>query len=439
MIVFRQTVALMLTAAFLALLIVLCLSAFFSGSETALMSLNRYRLRHLEERTGRRAALIRRVLTYPERVLGTILTGNVFVNTAAGALVTYGVTLAVTDPQDRAEAITLSTLGLTALLLVFGEMIPKSVAARHPESWSLLMIRPVIFCIRLFSPAVKLLTLTSNGFLRLFGEVPRPLKHEITLEELQVLVHGSGDGAGEAGGKRQMLRKVFELGETRVSEVMVPRTEIVAVDAGTPLDEIVSLIQKRHFSRMPVYRETLDKVEGLVYSKDLIRYWGKHAPFRLADVIRKPYFLPDGAKVEQALEQMQKQRVHLALVVDEHGGVEGMVTLEDLLEEIVGELSDEREEVSPIRALTDGSYSLSGSISVKDLNEELGLDLPEDPDYNTLAGLILTRLGRIPAGGEELAVEGLMLSVERVSHRRIVRVRAKPVGLKTEEAAARDS
>jgi putative hemolysin len=436
MIVFLQTVAPMLTAAFVALALILCLSAFFSGSETALMSLNRYRLRHLEERTGRRAMMIRRVLTYPEKVLGTILTGNVFVNTAAGALVTYAVTLAVTDPHKRAEAITFTTLGLTALLLVFGEMIPKSVAARHPESWSLLVIRPVVFCIRLFSPAVKLLTFVSNGFLRVFGEVPKPLRHEITLGELQVLVHGSGDGAGEPGSKRQMLRKVFELGETRVSEVMVPRTEIVAVEVGAPIEDILALIQKRRFSRMPVYRETLDKVEGLVYSKDLIRYWGKNVPFKLSDVLRKPYFLPDGAKVEQALEQMQKQRIHLALVVDEHGGVEGMVTLEDLLEEIVGELSDEREEVSPIRALPDGSYSLSGSISVKDLNESLGLDLPEQPDYNTLAGLILTRLGRIPAGGEELAVEGLMLSVERVSHRRIVRVTAKPLPLKSDKSVA---
>lgn len=427
----------MITASLIALLIILCLSAFFSGSETALMSLNRYRLRHLEERTGRRAQMIRRVLTYPEKVLGTILTGNVFVNTAAGAMVTYGVTLAVTDPQQRAEAITLTTLGLTALLLVFGEMIPKSVAARHPESWSLLVIRPIIFCIRLFSPAVKLLTLVSSGFLRIFGVMPRPLRHEITLEELQVLVHGSAEVGGEAAGKRQMLRKVFELGETRVSEVMVPRTEIVAVEVGAPLEEIVSLIQKTRFSRIPVYRETLDTVEGLAYSKDIIRYWGKKVPFRLADVIRKPYFLPDGAKVEQALEQMQKQRVHLALVVDEHGGVEGMVTLEDLLEEIVGELSsDEQGEVSPIRALPDGSYSLSGSISVKDLNDGLGLDLPEEPDYNTLAGLILTRLGRIPAGGEELAVEGLLLSVERVSHRRIVRVRAKPLPVKSEESMA---
>ncbi len=416
----------MLFAAILGLVLILVCSAFFSGSETALMSLNWYRLRHLEERHGRIATTIREVLSYPEKVLGTILTGNVFVNTAAAALVTYVVTTQATNPEEKAAALTIATFLLTALLLVFGEMIPKSVAARHAEGWSFVVIRPIVFFIKLLGPIVKLLTLISMGFLRLIGEPPRPLRHEMTLEELKALIQTGGETGEEPGGKRQMLRRVFELGETRVSEVMVPRTEIVAVEVNSTLEEIVALIQKHHLSRIPVYRNTLDTIEGLVYSKDLIAHWGKKVPFKLADVLRKPYFLPDRAKAEQALEQMQKHRVHLALVVDEHGGVEGMVTLEDLLEEIVGELSDEQEEEAPpIRALPDGSYSLEGSISVKDLNDALGLTLPERPDYNTLAGLILTRLGRIPVEGEELAVEGMFFSIEKVGDRRVVRVRAR--------------
>jgi putative hemolysin len=416
----------MLFAAILGLILILACSAFFSGSETALMSLNRYRLRHLEEQHGRMATTIREVLSYPEKILATILTGNVFVNTAAAALVAYVVTSQVTDPEKEAAALTIATLLLTALILVFGEMIPKSVAARHSEGWSFIVIRPIVFLIKLLGPMVKLLTLISTGFLRLLGEPPRPLHHEMTLEELKALIQTGGGTGEEPGRKRQMLRKVFELGETRVSEVMVPRTEIVAVEVDSALEDIVTLVQKHRFSRIPVYRDTLDTIEGLVYSKDLIAHWGKKVPFKLADVLRKPCFLPDRAKVEQALEQMQKQRVHLALVVDEHGGVEGMVTLEDLLEEIVGELGDEQEEeVPPIRALANGSYSLEGSISVKDLNDSLGLELPEQPDYNTLAGLILTRLGRIPVEGEELAVEGMFFSIERVEDRRVVRVRAR--------------
>jgi putative hemolysin len=224
-----------------------------------------------------------------------------------------------------------------------------------------------------------------------------------------------------------MLRKVLELSERRVSEIMVPRTEIVAVEDNASLEDIVSLIRERRFSRMPVYRETLDTIEGLVYSKDIIAHWGTRVPFQLSRVLRKPFFLPDAAKVEQALEQMQNHRIHMALVVDEHGGVEGLVTLEDLLEEIVGDIGDEpEEETLQVKRLADGQYLLDGAISVKDLNEQLPLQLPELPEYNTLAGFILTRLGRIPAKGEEIAAGGMILTVERVAKRRVVKVKARP-------------
>lgn len=416
----------MIYAAILSLLLILSLSAFFSGSETALMSLNRYRLQHLEQ-TKRSAKIAREALAYPEKVLGTILTGNVFVNTAAGALITYGVTLMVASPERRAEAISIATIALTALILVFGEMVPKSYAARHPEGWSFFVIRPIVFLIRILGPVVQLLTWVSNGFLRLFGQRPRPLRNEVSLEEIKALVYSGGSTGEEPGSRRQMLRNVLELGERRVSEVMVPRTEIVAVEADTPLDDIVFLIRKRRFSRMPVYRESLDTIEGLVYSKDIIAYWGSEVPFRLNQVLRAPYFLPDSAKVERALEQMQKYRTHMALVVDEHGGVEGLVTLEDLLEEIVGELSDEQgEDLPQIKRLAEGQYTLDGSISVKDVNEQIPVEIPERPDYNTLAGFILSRLGRIPVEGEELASGGMILTVEKVSRRRVVRVKARP-------------
>ncbi len=412
----------MLFTIILSLLLILSLSAFFSGSETALMSLNRYRLQHLEK-TRRSATTIRTVLDYPEKVLGTILTGNVFVNTAAGALITYGVTLMVASPEKRAQAISAATVALTALILVFGEMIPKSLAARHPEGWSLAVIRPIVFFIKVLGPGVKLLTWISNGFLRALGERRRPPRDEVSLEEIKAIVHAGSD---EPEGRRKMLRKVLELSERRVAEIMVPRTEIAAVEQDAGLDEIVSLVRQRRFSRMPVYRGSLDTIEGLVYSKDIIAHWGTEVPFQLSRVLRKPFFLPDSAKVEQALEQMQNHRTHMALVVDEHGGVEGLVTLEDLLEEIVGDISDDPEEQTlQVKRLADGQYSIDGAISVKDLNAQLTLQLPELPEYNTLAGFILTRLGRIPIRGEELAAGGMIFAVEKVAQRRVVRVKAR--------------
>ncbi len=414
-----------LVALLLGLVLVLALSAFFSGSETALMSLDRYRLRHLA-RTKPKAALVRDVVAHPETVLGTILTGNVFVNTAAGALLTYAVTFLVATEDQQALYLSGATFALIALILVFGEMVPKSLAARNPESWSLFVIRPIAALIRLGAPVVWLLTRVSNGFLSVFGVSTGALSSAVTLEEIKGILYAGGVPEEERGSRRQMLRRVIELGEKRVAEIMVPRTEMVAVEKDTPLEGIVRLIQNRRFSRMPVYDGTLDNIVGLLFAKDILTYWGARIPFRLEQVLRKTYFIPDSAKVEQAIEQLQQQRTHLALVVDEHGGVEGLVTLEDLLEEIVGELLDEKDEPqSQVVELPDGSFVLDGAFSVKDTNERLGLDIPEQADYHTLAGYMLDRLGHIPVAGEELEVEGALLSVDKVTGNRVLRVRAR--------------
>jgi putative hemolysin len=415
----------MIIALVIGLVLVLALSAFFSGSETALMSLDRYRLRNLE-RTSPKAAIVADVVAHPEKVLATILTGNVFVNTAAGALLTYAVTTFVASEDHKAQTISVATIVLTALILVFGEMVPKSLAARHPEGWSLFVIRPVRALIRAGAPIVWLLTRVSNGLLTLVGVSTGALSSAVTLEEIKGILYAGGVPEEERGTRRQMLRRVIELGEKRVAEVMVPRTEIVGVEKDAPLDEIVRLIQNKRFSRMPVYDETLDNVIGLLFAKDVLTYWGARIPFHLDQVLRKTYFIPDSAKVEQALEQLQHQRTHLALVVDEHGGIEGLVTLEDLLEEIVGELLDEKDEQhSQVVELADGSFLLDGVLSVKDTNERLGLEIPEQTDYHTLAGFMLDRLGHIPVAGEELKVPGGLLSVDKVTGNRVVRVRAR--------------
>jgi len=304
-------------------------------------------------------------------------------------------------------------------------MVPKSLAARHPEAWALLVIRPLSGLICLLSPAVKVLTMISNGLLSLFGVSTGALSSTVTLEEIKALLYGSVP-EDERGPRRQMLRKVIALAEKRVAAVMVPRTEMVAVEKDTPLEEIVRIIQNQRFSRMPVFEGTLDNIIGLLFAKDVLTYWGARVPFQLEQVLRRPYFIPDSARVEQALEQLQQQHRHMAFVVDEHGGIEGLVTLEDLLEEIVGELFDEKDvEESQILELPDGSYLLDGVLSIADANEQLSLDLPEHADYNTLAGLILDHLGHIPVAGEELNVGGAILSVDKVVSHRILRVRAK--------------
>lgn len=415
----------MIVTLVLGVFVVLALSAFFSGSETALMSLDRYRLRHLE-RSKPRATLVLDVVAHPEKFLATILSGNVFVNTAAGALVTFAVTTLVASEDHQARTISIATIVLTALILVFGEMVPKSLAARHPEAWSLRVIRPISALIKVSAPIVWLLSRLSNGLLSLLGVSTASLSSAVTLEEIKGILYAGGVPDEERGSRRQMLRRVIELGEKRVAEVMVPRTEMVAVEKSARLEEIVRLIQSKRISRMPVYDETLDNIIGVLFAKDVLTYWGARIPFRLDHVLRRTYFIPDSAKIEQALEQLQQQRTHLALVVDEHGGIEGLVTLEDLLEEIVGELMDEKDDEGPqVVELSDGTLLLDGLLSIKDTNERVGLELPERPDYHTLAGYILDRLGHIPVAGEELKAPGALLSVDKVSENRVLRVRAR--------------
>jgi len=412
--------------------------AFFAGSETALMSLNRYRLRHLEGKK-RAAALVKEALTHPERVLGTILTCNLFVSNAAVALTTYVVTIMVADTARSELSITIATVVLTAVILVFGDMVPKSYAARHPEGWSFVAIRVILFFVKLLRPIVRLLTFVSESVLRLLGQKLDPQRHEITLEEIKAVVYAGETGAVE-GRKGRMLRRVLELSERRVSEVMVPRTAIVAIEIGASFEDVLEVVRRERYSRMPVYRETLDHVEGIIYAKDIIASWNANVPFRLSQWLRRAYFIPDGSRVEQTLDELQKHRVHLALVVDEHGGVEGLVTLEDLIEEIVGEIEDELDEESnQVKLLADGSYSLDASVSVKDLNAKMGWELPELPEYNTLAGLILSRLGRIPIQGEEVEVAGLVLRIDKIAGRRIVRVLSRQARTVVEPSVAQSS
>lgn len=407
------------------LILILLLSAFFSGSETALMSLDNLRLKRLEQ-TQPQAARLRKIVEHPEKVLGTILTGNVFINTAAGALLTYGVTVFVTSEDQRGKMISISTILLTALILVFGEMVPKSVAARYPESWSLFVIRPILVLIKIARPVVWLLSLISNSFLSLLGANTGVLGSAITLEEFKAILFSGMVPEGEQGTRRQMLHRVIELDEKKTAEVMVPRTEIVAIEKNTPLETIVQIIQNRRFSRMPVYHETLDNIIGLLFAKDVLRYWGTRIPFKLSHVLRKIYFVPDSAKIEQALEQLQQQRTHLAIVVDEHGGVEGLVTLEDLIEEIVGEFLDDKDSrENQVVNLFDGSFLLDASLSIKEVNEKLSVTIPEHRNYNTIAGAILYSLGHIPVIGEEIKIANLTVSVEKIEGHRILRVVAK--------------
>ncbi len=409
----------------LAIIILIILSAFFSGSETALLSFSRLRLKHLARKGDRRALVILALLKRPDRLLGTILVGNNLVNTAAVSIATY---LVASWVSDRENAVLITTVVMTLLILIFGEITPKTFAARHPEGASFVITPAIRSLMALFSPVVRGLTFFTNRLLNLLKIQRSEFFPSLSEEEIRSIIHLGYEEGIVGKEKRRMLHAIFRMGEVVVKDVMIPRGSITALEVNTPLPQVVEAIKATGHSRLPVYEEELENIIGVVHSKELIG--ASPEDFSLRRLMRKPYFVPESARIGTVLRDMQKRRIHLALVVDEYGGLEGMVTLEDILEEIVGEIRDEYdiEEKETITTLPDGTALVDGKASINDINETLNLSIEPGPDH-TLAGFILTKLGRIPEAKEEFTIDGLRLTIEEVSRRTIKRVRLQRMEL----------
>ncbi|MHB1398471.1 MAG: HlyC/CorC family transporter [Trichloromonadaceae bacterium] len=392
--------------------VLLLLSAFFSGSETALLSLDRLRVKYLVQKKRRGAELLESLLNQPDRLLGTILVGNNLVNIAASVFAT---TLLVQLYGERGELLTI--LILTPLLLIFSEISPKSYAAQYPEKVSFLVLRPILLVMLLFSPVVWLVTGVSRLLTRMFrGEVERPI---ISEDEIRSIISVGEEAGVVAKEKRRMLHGVFELAQIQVRDVMIPRTEVVGLEVSASYEQVLRLAQEAHHSRFPVYEGSLDNVVGIIHSKDILNFVDQPEGFSLRLLARPPYFVPESKRIETLLQSFRKKKVHLAVVVDEYGGVEGIVTLEDIFEEIVGEIQDEYDvEEELIRELSPGRLLIDGSVSLRVLNRRFRLTLAEEHS-NTLAGFLLRVLGQIPCEGDECESEGVRFIVRKVVNHRI--------------------
>jgi len=387
-------------------------SAFFSGSETALMALDKLRLKYLVAKKRRGAEKLEDLLDEPDRLLGAILVGNNLVNIAASVFAT---TFLVGLYGERGELLTIVIL--TPLLLILAEVCPKTYAAQYPEKVSFLVLRPLRFVMALLSPVVWLVTgiaRTLTRFIR--GEEVPPT---ISQDQIRTMISVGEESGVVATEQRRMLHGVFELSQMRVRDVMIPRTEVVGIGLGTPFPEILSQAQKAHHSRFPVYEGSLDRVVGTIHSKDILNFVDRPEEFSLAEVARPPYFVPESKRIETLLQSFRKKRIHLAVVVDEYGGVEGIVTLEDVVEEIVGEIQDEYDvEEVLIRELGPGHYLVDGSASLRSINRRFGLQLSEE-HANTLAGYLLRTMGSIPKKGERCESDGIVFTVRKVVARRV--------------------
>lgn len=412
------------------LLILLFFSGFFSASETALTSLGKLRIKTLLEREGEKAKDINLWASNPNRFLATILVGNNVVNIGASIMAAF---LAMRIFGDKLTAgLAWGVTGVvTFVVLVFGELAPKTFARENAERLALKVIGFLRILSCILAPAIKVLLAMSRTVIKIFGGSIEKSTPFMTEEEMKALIGlGEEEGVLEEG-EREMLESVFEFGETKVQEVMIPRTEMTCIGVNAKLDDILLVLVKAGYSRIPVYKGRIDNIIGLLYAKDLLRYWGEHGDKQLVlkDFVRQPYFIPETKKVNELLREFQRNRIHMAIVVDEYGGTAGLVTLEDLIEEIVGEIEDEYDrEGKKIKYLEAGEALVDARIDIGELNEELGTSLPEQEGVETLAGFITSALGRVASVGEFVEQEGLKIYVVEATKRRIGKV--KITGLK---------
>lgn len=400
----------------LALLVLLALSGFFSGSETALLSLDKLRVRFLQQKERAGADKLAKLLDNPDRLLSGILVGNNLVNIAASVIATG---LFVGYFGEQGELITV--LVLTPILLIFSEVCPKTYAAQYPEKTSFFVLNPIRFVVWVLTPVVLVVS-TLSRLLTSFFRAEDVESLSVSEDEIRAIIEVGEETGVVAAEQRRMLHGIFDLSETRVRDVMIPRTEVTGLDVAANFHQVLAVVQHARHSRFPVYSESLDSIVGVVHSKDVLDFIGRTDQFLLADICRKPYFVPESKRIAVLLQSFRQKREHMAIVVDEYGGVEGIVTLEDVVEEIVGEIHDEYDiEEVDFRQLSPGRFLVDGAVSVRTVNRRFKLELPED-HVTTLAGYLLRVMGKIPEEGESVEEDGILFRVKRMDERRIEEV-----------------
>jgi len=407
------------------------LNSFLAMARSALVNVRKPRLKQLAEEGMGQARTAERLAEDASRLLATTQLGMMLTRFFAGALVAVISAPALArllQPWLKGAsypvAFVLVVLLAALIMLLLGELVPETIAVRHSERLALWLSRPLAVVAFVAMPVARLMVWLSNSIARLFGvETPGSLPF-VTEEEIKTLVDaGEEEGVIEED-EKAMIYSIFELGDTLVREVMVPRIDMIALEVTTPLLEALDAIMQAGHSRIPVYRETIDCVEGVLYAKDLLPYLREgRSDVPLRNMLRQAYFVPETKKASDLLPDLQQRRVHMAIVVDEYGGTAGLVTIEDLLEEIVGEIQDEYDAEEPyFEYVSPDEYVFDARMNLDDLNRLMGVALPAE-DTDTLGGFIYTTLGKVPVVGDRIPFEDLEIAVESVAGRRIRKVR----------------
>lgn len=394
------------------------LSAFFSSAETSLTTVNKIRIKTLADQGNKKAVTLLKVIDDSGKMLSAILIGNNIVNLSASALAT---TLALNIWGNAAVGI--ATGVLTLLILLFGEITPKTLATLYAERLSMGYAGIILFMMRALTPVIFLINKLSYVCLRILRIDPSAKMNAMTEHELRTIVDVSHEEGVIESEERQMIYNVFDFGDSQAKDIMVPRVDMVSIDINSTYDEIIDVFEQEKFTRLPVYEESPDNVIGIINVKDLL-FCKPSEEFHIRDIMREPYFTYEYKKTSELMVEMRQDSINFTIVLDEYGATAGLITLEDLLEEIVGEIRDEydKDEEDLIRCLNDLEYIIEGSMKLDDVNDALGLDFDSE-DYDSIGGYIIERLDHLPQQGEFVVAEnGIRLVVDAVDKNRIDKV-----------------
>ncbi len=418
------------------------LSAFFSSAETALTSLGHLKRKKLVAEKKSQSIYIEKLFQSPGRMITTILVGNNTANISASIIATMVFVEWLKSWGIHSEFLVtaITTVFMTATLLIFGEITPKMFAIRNAEKVVPLISRPIYYFSIIFFPIIELLNWISNLLIRISRGKNLEKHSLVSEEEIKILINmGLQEGVLEEE-EEKMLTSIIEFGDIVVREIMTPRLEIIAVDVESTVRKVVNVIKEHWHSRLPVYAEKMDNIVGFIYAKDLLAA-GPETRDDLTYIkghMREAFFVPESKRIDELLKDMKKEKRHVAMVVDEYGGISGLVTIEDIIEEIVGEIQDEYDELEDdmLKKIADNVYIVSGLMNVSDLNNNLGIHIPEADNYDSVAGYIVDRLGKLPSKGAVVEDDHVRLITLHVASRRITKVKLE---IKLEGADNRDS
>jgi putative hemolysin len=417
----------------LLIIIFILLNGLFAAAEIAVVTLRRTRVKQLIDEGNKRAVVLDKFRKHPNRFLATIQLGITLVGVLASAIggaaaveiikpMLKNVPIPLISVSSEAIAIGLISVIITYFFIVFGELIPKSIALSHPETTGLLIAPFIEKFSKLVMPFVQILRGSTNLLLKPFGKRAFSERGYISEEEIKLLLEeGKERGIFEAE-EKELIHSVFEFTDMSVKEVMVPSPQMVTISLGRSMEDIKTIIAEEQFSRYPAVGKDLNDIRGILYAKDFLNTLARGGA-DIRKLIKPPFFIPETMKISNLLREMQRKRVHMALVIDEYGGVSGLVTMEDLLEEIVGEIRDEYDVESPVIQLSDGTYRIDASISIRDLKEDYEIEIPESTEYETLSGFLFTALQRIPKTGDVVKADGKNITILEMVGQRISKVK----------------